>query len=367
MQPTVAVYTDAMVSTSYVVAQPTVIAAAAPASYSRSKRSIAPICACCLFMVAIIVCATLIPFPGQYYGYIVSAAQGQVFYDGHFIERVDFSSHTSPVNVYAFSSRPPLDSSREFSRTLHVQPEYEDYQDNTRFDLYADSFVKIEIAFDGQDTCVVKLYMIRGTDHFNSIVEGRTDPSFYGEKIADLTQSGEVTRGINSYDQYYFMFVNDNFDCVPTPATATFTVTAASFSLSNAEYSCNTTFCVDHIPYGTYRYYVLEAPIVDDDEQFQLEVTSYGLQWAYWCLYIGLGLGMILCIGIAAVVSRRKAAEAEAAAEEDRAALLHSHPTTTTYVYGSTTLTPAMPAIQQSVPPPYQLKYDPTTGMPISQ
>lgn len=371
--------TSTSYTATYVPAPPPVAPAVVVAAPKKRRKSLV-VCVFCVFFVTIILCVSLIPWPGYMNRTVISGSQTLDYVDGNFVEYVNFTGtiNAEPM-MYAFTERPPLSDILQINVALSFAPSYQDRNVEVHFDLHSGSSVYYSWIYN--DSCTLQFAIIRGQSRYESFLQGASVSS----SILPIDVTGNfngATFRVDVTDRYYFIFVNPGTACVPSkPGRALFEAESLVYDTSTAVYVCQSSPCQDFVPYGHGRYYMLAGPVTDSIKTYGGSYFIKGRWYAYTSLYVGLSLGMCVCMVFAAYLSKRKD---EKSNEEEQSLLrapeampvavqtVSSYNTNSNYQSTLPAFQPQAPsAPMPSDEPPaynqYAIKYDPMTGQPITQ
>jgi len=297
-----------------------------PPKKSKKKRG-----AClfvCLFIIAFILCATLVPWPGTRYYWMYPNQQSLFAVNGLFIEGVETSTPSgySPVRITAFSERPERVSYTPADLTLTEAPSLGVRTYERHIFLPWDEEVSVSVTGILNASCYYQLFVFRSEWRYDDFVNG-----YYTADVKHTTFNIDL----ESYwvrstgdDVYYFVLYNnpDNGGCSnpnnltmvvnPYPMQKYDTSTSSGF-----DWQCSDVNCNYDVPYGEYPYFVVEVPdSASQDVSFRSNVYWRPNSGAYVGLYVGLFGSLILCGVLAVVASKRKA---KGQGDEESDPLLH--------------------------------------------
>lgn len=367
-----------------------------PSDSPQKKQRLCFTCCCaCLFVLAVILCATLIDWPGTTIKHVILGSQQLDKVSGLFMGSISTYTTGSDAGVYlyTFDEPPPEDEHRTFSTDLDMPTSRYVYT-YIQFDFLKDSIVDVSWNFIESD-CGINFMVIEGVSRFDSFRKGYSTTYHHFQYTSSDDQ---YTFHAVRQDSYFFIFDNPYCSHTENRGNAFFDVDAVAYTTTSAIDSCLAADCDIDIPYGSKLYYVLDAPLSGPDST-SVYMTFHGLWYAYFALYAGLFMGICLCIISNSIIKKSK----DATDEESRSLLEHGTINTLNYAtpYASPTVAdtyppatsvpypeastvappyPAsndMPSAPSSYLPPYDsqstsssytqrvYKYDPMTGQPL--
>lgn len=210
---------------------------------------------CCLFVLAIVVCMSVIAWPGETRHDIIPGSQNLLQYSGLFTDAVTVNCEQGcdrDTTAYMFHSAPTVSTTRYYANTLdfpHAPFEFT----SIRFDLFEGSTVDVTWAYSG---CTLQFLVFNGLAKYNSFVAGGNPTAYYRLSFNSYQR---VMLNIVSSDSYFFVFDNPAFGCYPTPTTAAFAISAKSYDTSPAFLTCSASNCSVATEYGSTLYLILQG------------------------------------------------------------------------------------------------------------
>jgi len=296
-----------------------------PPKKSKKKRG-----AClfvCLFLIAFILCATLVPWPGTRYYWMYPNQQSLFAVNGLFIEGIETSTPTgySPVRITAFSERPARVTYTPVDLSLTVPPSLGVRTYERHIFLPWDEEVSVSVTGIQNASCYYQLLVFRSEWRYDDFVNGHYSWYVAPSPFNNDLESYRVRS--NGDDVYYFVLYNNPDNGCSSPDTLTMTVDPYPMQKydtspsSGFDWQCSDSNCNYDVPYGEYPYFVVEVlDSADQDASFRSNVFWRGNSGAYVGLYVGLFGSLILCGVLAAVASKRKA---KGRRDEESDPLLH--------------------------------------------
>ena len=308
-------------------AAPVVVAQSKADADKKGKKKRMVCLFVCLFVAALVLCLTLVPWPGSRYIDLYPNEQTTVFANGLFILTTEVTTNAGdqPVEVRGYRDAPsqawvsygPLEET--FVPGYNIRTN----QVNTfvNYDTYA--YITVPASSAECANTYFYVYAFAGKSRYDDFVNnGYTG---FARTWTFLVGSGlpRVEYNINDRDVYYFVLYNPVCASATTALTLSVDFRSYRYPIGSPQFTCTTGNCIDEVPYGEFRYYVAEVPYLSDTTAtYRSEIALIGNSGAYIGLYVGLFGTMILCGVVALVASKKKEREAEDAENGDRNPLL---------------------------------------------
>jgi hypothetical protein len=311
------------------VAPPTAVVVTQPAPAGKSKTKRMVCLYVCLVIAALVLCLTLVPWPGTRDVELYPNEQVVVYANGLFIEalRLETASGDLPLNVKGYTRYPELSLTYYGPLEGFFTPQQgvRDLQINTFLPFNSVAALTVPPVSAGAcDTTSFSVYVFRGKGRYEdflyySIINAHATWSFF-----PASGLPEVRTTVNSDDVYYFVLYNPS--CPNMAAQQTLSVRFESRTYQSPEapvFTCTTGDCTDYVPYGEYRYYIAEVPYDGEGTNtYRSRISLDANDGAYIGLYVGVFGSLCLCGTLALVASKRKQRAAASQQDVERDSLL---------------------------------------------
>ena len=315
------------------------------AAKAKGKKRRLACVAVCLFIAALVLCLTLVPLPFTRTAELLPNQQDIVTANGLFIESTEITTDGAyqPVQVTYLSSYPVWGSfvSASVSKNIGVPVAGDrSYELHTYLNYGAN--VYIDVSNGGG--CSLFLYVFRGQSRYDDFVNYGTVNTYVG--IVSFTGNLD-NPGISIYndDSYYFVVYNAGTSGCNSSVSLSYQFDTRKYLTTGSENevvgACTSGNCVDNVPYGENRVYLLEVPYNSlPSNTYRTQISLVGNTGAYVGLYVGVFGSYFCCCALFFFVSARKSRASDAESDP-----LMSHVQNQTHEY-------APPPPVATAPPP---------------